>query len=159
MTAACALGALLIVVGLVWRPGTAAAGLLSVEPPDSVTLSGGSAAVLLVDVHIAENHHVMANPSSADCLVPLSLTLEGADGVTTGDVRYPEATPLPVAGTVGPLAVYRDHVVLAVPIEVGPAARPGPRTLRGELCFQACHRDACFIPATAEVEVSVLVEP
>jgi DsbC/DsbD-like thiol-disulfide interchange protein len=159
MTATCALGALLLVAGLVWRPSAAAAGLLSVEAPDAVTMSGGSAAVFLVDVHIAEDHHVMANPASADYLMPLSLTLEETDGVTTGDVLYPQATAWSVGGTAESLAVYHDHVVLAVPVEIAADARPGPRTLRGELCFQGCHRNACLMPATVEVEVSVVVEP
>jgi len=135
-------------------PETSSA-VADVEWPADVRITPGGTVTVPVRVHVDPEHHVMANPASEDWLVPLTLTLAGARGITCGDPVYPASTPFRVGED--SFATYHGEVVLQVPMTAATDAVPGERTVSGTLEFQGCSRHACRMPAEVRIEVSVEV--
>jgi thiol:disulfide interchange protein DsbD len=56
-----------------------------------------------------------------------------------------------------PVSVYRDKVIISVPLKIAAAAAPGMRNLRGRVHYQACNERSCLIPADASFDLTLVV--
>ncbi len=121
--------------------------------------TGGSAEVT-VAVEIKGGIHIQAHKPTEDFAIPTVLTLEKAEGLTFGEVKYPE----PVLRTYPaisetPLAVYDGKIELKFPVAVAKDAAAGAREIKGTLKFQGCDDKVCYSPAKVEIKISITVVP
>jgi thiol:disulfide interchange protein DsbD len=96
------------------------------------------------EITIDDGWHINADQPRQDFLIPTALTVEAPDGVTLGDVAYPEPVEMVLSFSDEPLLLYEGVLKLRVPIESGPAAGPFTAALR----YQACNDTTCLAPRT-----------
>jgi thiol:disulfide interchange protein DsbD len=155
---------LAVLLAFVWVSGVAA----QLQPPARVQLQGklnvealvpGKPAVLAVIVDVPAGFHAQSNRPLDDLLIPTTLAMEAAEGVHFGPPQYPpgKVTELPVLGKV---SEYVGRVVIYVPMEVMPDARPGPITVQGTLTVQICdERGTCYPPTDEPLSVVTTIAP
>lgn len=120
-----------------------------------VGIGVGRSGTVTVVVTVKPGFHVQANPASEE-LVPTTLTLEPAPGLTLGTPVYPKSKPYRLEG-VGELAVYDGTFEIKVPVTVGKTVPLGQRALKGSVRYQACDDTTCFFPVTEPVMVTVTI--
>lgn len=138
---------------------TRPAALVSIGPIEPLSVAAGDRVAIRVPVRVADGYHVQANPAAGEFLIPLEVTLGGAEGVVPGAPGYPPGHRYRLQGMEDDLLTYEGEVVLSVPVDVDEAARPGARTLEGAVRYQACDRKRCFAPATVGFDVAVEILP
>ena len=123
------------------------------NPADLVTVSAtvtidnaAGKGRLRIEARLAEGWHVNSHTPSEDYLIPTSVALDPAPGVTAGEARYPEGRRVKFAFSDTPLSVYEERFAVEVPVSW--AGGPAP-TLSGRLEFQACNDKQCLAPASA----------
>lgn len=118
--------------------------------------AGGTAEVKLVFA-IAPGFHIQSNHPNSPYLIPTTLAISPASGVSVAAVRWPQAQELKLAFSPDPLAVFSGS--LPVNLELRAAANAsGTRELNGTLRYQACTATLCRPPATLPVHLTVHVQ-
>ena len=112
-----------------------------------------------VEIVIAPGFHVNANPPTYDWLIPISVSLEGPDGVELVDSYYPEAEHKKFPYDEKPFAVYEGSVVVGLELTVSAHAPLGEQNLQLKLDYQACNDEACYAPTATTLELPVTVAP
>ncbi|MBI4625879.1 MAG: redoxin domain-containing protein [Verrucomicrobia bacterium] len=113
---------------------------------------------LILRVELPEGLHVQSNAPRDPALVPTTLTIEAAAGVSVEEVVYPAAGDLRQAGQDRPLAVFGPAFSIRVRAGVAATVPPGVVAIRGRLRYQACNDKLCFPPGTAEATWAVRVD-
>lgn len=104
-------------------------------------------AVAVVDVTIASGWHVNAHEPDDRFLVPTTLTLTPPDGVTAGEVRYPQPIAKVLEFSEGKaLKLYEGRIRLESTL-----AGDVTSAVRAKLRFQACDDTTCLAPKTLEL--------
>jgi thioredoxin:protein disulfide reductase len=104
----------------------------------------------VVEMTIAPGWHVNSHEPHEDYLIPTSLELMPAPGVTAGPVQYPTPVDRVLAFSGGKaMALYEGTVRLTAKLS-GTAAPDAP-PLRGKLRYQACDDTTCLPPKTVEL--------
>ena len=99
--------------------------LVELETALSVdTVHPGSSFQVAVIVEVEEGWHVNANPPSLEYLIPTELRLEPVEGLTFGEVQYPEAKRLKFAFADSELDVYEGRVIVRFPVSIASGASP-----------------------------------
>jgi hypothetical protein len=101
---------------------------------------------------------VTTTKSAARGIVPLSLELQPADGLTVKDVRYPKVSAKKVKFQTEPLKVASPPNIL-FKLRADKNAALGPRVLKGKLTFQPIPHDgsAPGTVQTVDVEIPITV--
>jgi thiol:disulfide interchange protein DsbD len=133
-----------------------AADLVQASARPVALVAGGSAQAQLV-LRIAPGWHVNANPPSPDYLIPTTVALAGAAGVSVGRTAYPPGTPVKLGFDENPLSVYSGQVSLRIPLSAAPGTANGARTLAGQVRFQSCNDQVCLAPASVPFALAVTV--
>ena len=118
-----------------------------------------SSAKAVVVAEIAEGFHINDQKPTLDYLIPAELEFAAGDGVNVANVVYPRGEAKKFAFSKSPLSVYEGALKVGVLLKIAPKARPGTRTLKGELKYQACNDHACLPPTSAPVTLAVKVVP
>ena len=166
-----------------WRAAIAAAALIALAsllpvPPSSAaqlmrqeraSLEAGAVATAplvrrqtvraAVALEVAVGLHVNANPPTFDYLIPVTLSIEGPEGVDVSQAFYPEAQHVTFPYADEPLAVYEGTVVIGMELEIAANAPLGDHDLEISVRYQACNDRACFAPAEATLTLPVSVAP
>jgi len=109
---------------------------------------------LRIVVEIEPGWHIQsAKPSRAD-LVPTSVELGLTEGLTPGEMRFPDGSLAPLGGE--RLSVYAGKVTIRVAIQADAGLTPGRVPGVARLRFQACDDKRCLAPE--QVELSFAVE-
>jgi DsbC/DsbD-like thiol-disulfide interchange protein len=145
--------ALLAGAGLALAPEA----ILTVRPPEELTLRPGGRASAVLEMSVREGFHVQANPAANEFLIPLTVTFKPAEAVKAGEPRYPPPQRYRLEGTEEDLLVYGGVFTVSVPVEVPRSSAPGRYTLQGKVRYQACDERSCRPPALATVEVGVRI--
>jgi len=127
-------------------PGAAPdpATLLTVQA--SASSAGAGKATLVVRATLAAGWHVNSHKPSEDYLIPTDVKVDPADGVKTGEPRYPDGKLEKFAFSDKPLSVYAGTFAIEVPVEFAGA----PSALSGSVDFQACNDHQCLAPASVK---------
>jgi len=133
--------------------------LLAASPPDSdrvtveahldrTALQPGQQAVIAVVIDIRPGFHAQSHKPLDPDLVPLTISMDDAPGVTVLAPQYPpgEIHEYPLLGKV---SVYNGRVVVYQPIRLSDAAQTGRLRLTGAVSFQLCDDKSCYPPQTA----------
>lgn len=132
-------------------------GVVEILRPQAVELRAGAQAVVRVGVRVKPGYHVQANPVLDPALIPITLTMERAEGFELGAPRYPAAKRFRLQGAQDELVVLDGAFSIEVPLRVLRGIGTGERTLKGAVRFQACDHEHCLFPRTLAVEVPLVV--
>jgi thiol:disulfide interchange protein DsbD len=113
----------------------------------------GMAAVVL---DVKEGFHAQSRTPTQDYLIKFDVKPEENPAVTFGEVVYPpgkeETYP-----ELGKLSVYTGRVVLYLPFEVKPDAKPGELKITGRLTYQICDDKSCYPPERPKFTIETKV--
>ena len=113
----------------------------------------GMAAVVL---DVKEGFHAQSRTPTQEYLIKFDVTLEENPAVTFGEVIYPtgkeETYP-----QLGKLSVYTGRVVVYIPFEIKPDAKPGAPKIAGRLTYQICDDKSCFPPERPKFTIETRV--
>ncbi|MFP3927999.1 MAG: cytochrome c biogenesis protein CcdA [Desulfobacteraceae bacterium] len=114
---------------------------------------------VLIELQVPEGWYIHGPsgdlPQEGGEMIPTELSFGEKDGVRVSDPRFPEPEPIELEYTDGPVPLFSGLVEVRATIIVAEDAEPGPRTLKGELSYQACRADSCLPPQTADLEITV----
>ena len=79
------------------------------------------------------------------------LTVDAPEGVTVGEIVFPQATEFAQIGQAQPLLVFEHEFTIGVRFEVSATAPTGPINVPARLRYQACDDRLCYAPVTADV--------
>jgi thiol:disulfide interchange protein DsbD len=156
----------LLALALAWTPGAASQEGVAAPPKAAtlvrvtaapLTLAAGARTEVLVALDIAAGWHINANPPSPDYLIPTTVTLRGAAGLTPGRTTYPAGEPMKLAFDENPLSVYSGQATLKVALAAAPNAANGAHTLKGHVRFQSCNDEVCLAPVSVPFVLVVTV--
>src|SRR6267143_1231467 len=120
---------------------------------DKRRIAPGEAAELRLTLEIEPGWHVQsAKPSRAE-LVATSVALGLAEGLTPGEMRFPDGSLSPIGGE--RLSVYAGKVTIRVPIRTDPGLPPGRAHVVARIRFQACADPRCMAPEQVEMTFAV----
>jgi thiol:disulfide interchange protein DsbD len=128
------------------------AGAIAAEP-----LVRGQIVRAAVALEVAMDLHVNANPPTYDYLIPVTISIEGQEGITLARSFYPEAEHVEFPYADEPLAVYEGTVVIGMELEIAADAPLGDHTIELSVRYQACNDRSCFAPANASLTLPVTV--
>jgi thiol:disulfide interchange protein DsbD len=121
-------------------------------------LRPGDKAMLAVEFEVEEGFHAQSHTPTQDFFIKFELKPDKDDAVTFGDPVYPQGKDEEYPG-LGKLNVYTGKVVIFVPVEVKPDAKPGDIKLSGVAKYQACDDKVCYPPAKAKFEAKTSIVP
>ena len=118
-------------------------------------IRAGESFELRLTLEIEPGWHVQsANPSRND-RAATSVELGLAEGLTPGEMKFPEGSLAPLGGE--KLPVYTGRVTIRVPIQADPSAPRGKTPLVARVRFQSCDDKRCLAPEQVELSFSVEV--
>ncbi|MBI5708848.1 MAG: thioredoxin family protein [Candidatus Eisenbacteria bacterium] len=122
-----------------------------------VTITAGGRAGASVTLAIQPGWHINASPPSPDYMIPTTVELKGAEGLTAGRPAYPAGTPMKVGFDESPISVYSGQAVVKLVLAAAPGAPNGTHVLKGKVRFQACNDQVCLAPAGVPFEIAATV--
>ncbi len=125
--------------------------------PVTLQAGGGMGVSAVVTLDIMTHWHINANPPAPDYMVPTEVTIDGADGISVGNSKYPAGKPLKLGFEDQAVSVYDGHVTLELPLAASVQTTNGAHTLKGQLRFQSCNNQLCLAPAVLPFTVQVTV--
>lgn len=132
-------------------------GVVEILRTPALELRTGARAVARVDLRVKPGYHVQANPVLDPALIPITLTMEPAEGFDLGSPRYPAAKRFRLRGAQDDLVVLDGTFSIEVPLRISRGIGAGDRALKGEIRFQACTDEHCLFPRTLPVEIPLVV--
>lgn len=121
----------------------------------SVEIPAGGSAEAVVRLTIQNGYHVNANPPTYPYLKATVLELSPSEGVSVGNVIYPQAVDRKFAFAEKSLAVYEGETDLKVLMRADKTAKKGERSIPARLRIQACDEQVCYPPGAIELQVPV----
>lgn len=122
-----------------------------------LAITAGSRAEAEVRLRIEPGWHVNANPPASDNMIPTTVTLAGAAGVSASRPVYPSPRRVKLPIDENPLLVYDGEAIVRLPLTATADAENGEHVLRGKLRFQTCNDEICLPPTTVPFELRVTV--
>jgi thiol:disulfide interchange protein DsbD len=118
-------------------------------------LAPGERGRIVVALEVPEGCHIQSHTPAEPFLIPTTLDLDEAPGLTFGPARYPVGDTERFDWTPVVLAVYRGRVEIDVPVAAEAGAKPGRRTVSGRIRYQGCTANACLPPAEMDIAVDL----
>lgn len=134
--------------------------VVTVRVPSNIEIKPGVSARIALQVTVKPGYHVQANPVENPSLIPITLKVDAAQGISVGQPLYPPAKRLRLSGASEDLVVYDGTFAIAVPLSAGHEAAAGATVgLTATLRYQACDDSHCLFPVTLPVAIGVTVAP
>lgn len=154
-----ALLACFTVLGMAQAQFISAGELVEIETALSVDhVHPGSSFQVAVIAILQEDWHVNAHQPTLEYLIPTRLALESVDGLTFGEILYPESHRVKFEFAKEELDVYQGRVIMRFPVIVSNDASGEPM-IRASFRYQACNNEICLAPARKDVTISVPIAP
>jgi DsbC/DsbD-like thiol-disulfide interchange protein len=131
-----------------------APGVAHLEAPKMVQAKAHATVVANFAVVIDAGFHIQSNHPKLDYLIPTTLTLAPAGGVSVTQVAWPRPQDHKFSFAADPLSVFEGTVKVPVTLKTGAA---GEQTLHGTFRYQACNDQLCRPPVSVGVVVTVSV--
>lgn len=132
----------------------APAGVAHIAPPAAVQAKAHASATAIFTVSIDAGFHIQSNHPKLDYLIPTSLSLTPAGGISLAMVAWPAAQDHKFSFAADQLAVFEGKLQVPVSLKTG---APGSYTLHGSFRYQACNDQLCRPPVTEPFTLSVQV--
>jgi hypothetical protein len=133
---------------LAQAPGGVKVATVSAAVVPLIAHSGGKGTVL-VTVIVSPHFHINAHRPNDPDLIPTTLTMGKAGGISFGAPVFPASMSVKVGYEKKPMLVYTGRAVFRVPFTVSKSAKPGRQTLAGSLGYQGCNATSCYPPTNA----------
>lgn len=130
----------------------APAGVAHIQAPKAVRARAHAHVVAVFTVAIDPGFHIQSNHPKLDYLIPSSLAIPAADGISVTHVSWPAAQDHKFSFASDPLAVFEGGFKLPVTLATGPA---GEHQLHGTFRYQACNDQLCRPPVTEAFTLTV----
>jgi len=91
-------------------------------------------------------------------LIPSGVDLESVEGLTFGEIQYPESVRIQFAFAKEELDVYEGRIIMRFPVIVSNDASGEP-IIRGSFRYQACNNEICLAPARKDITISIPIAP
>lgn len=151
--------ALILLAGMVTSPVSARTNTSIVKvAANAPTVQRGKSTWVNVRVFIAHPYHANSNPASQSFLIPTTVTIAPAQGLTIGKPSYPKGKMKKFSFTTTPISVYDGTIVVRVPVTVARSAKAGVHNLSGTVRYQACDDRNCLMPANVRFNVALRVK-
>ncbi|MCH7824762.1 MAG: hypothetical protein IH849_08170 [Acidobacteria bacterium] len=112
---------------------------------------------LAVEVEMLPGMHVNANPPTFDWMIPVEVSVEGAEGVSLFEVFYPQPISVKFPYDDEPYLVYKDTFVLGLVLVIAADIPAGGRELEVVLDYQACDDEACYAPTDTSIKIPIMI--
>ncbi|MFM8478025.1 MAG: protein-disulfide reductase DsbD domain-containing protein, partial [Planctomycetaceae bacterium] len=109
-------------------------------------LPRGGKCPVAVQLTVANDWHINANPASPDNLIPTEIKLTSPHKVRMTRVKYPDHHEFRPPGTSDVLHVYDGKVIIYVLLETDPEESATEAELNFEIRYQACSGETCLPP-------------
>lgn len=129
-----------------------AAGVAHLQPPAKVQARAHAQVTTVFQVRVDAGYHIQSNHPKLDYLIPTTLTITPADGITATQVAFPPAAEHKFSFASDPLTVFEGVVKIPVTLATG---APGAHTLHGTFGYQACTDQLCRPPVTVPFSFQV----
>ena len=110
-----------------------------------------------VEVHMLPGMHVNANPPAFDWLIPVEVSVKGAEGVSLIEAFYPEPSRVKFPSGEEPYLVYAGRFVLGLVMAIAADIPAGGRELEVVLDYQACDDEACYLPTDTSIKIPIMI--
>ena len=110
-----------------------------------------------VIIEIPSGYHVNSNRPLAKFLIPTSLKIEAPGGIRVSPVSYPRAHLRTFGFSPDKLSVFEGRTVLRFNVTIPANFSSGVTELRARLRYQSCNDEACFPPATREINLPIAI--
>ena len=128
--------------------------VLSVTPPEKLTVKRGATAEVKLKAQLQRGFHANSNAPADEFLIPLKLTWANQP-LQTEQVNYPKPQFEKYAFSPNPVSVFSGNFEIATRFKAPPNANPGLAMMTGKLRFQACNNKECLPPRTIDVRFAV----
>jgi len=132
--------------------------LVTVTPPQPVTVAPGGSVRVELRFRVSPGYHINSSKPRSEFLIATRLKLNPPANLTPGAVVYPEGKDLSFAfSPKEKLNVYTAEFMVRAELRALASAPAGSYKVPGELRYQACNDRACFPPTKLPVEFEVTV--
>lgn len=128
--------------------------VLSVTPPEKLSVKRGSTAEVKLKAQLQPGFHANSNAPADEFLIPLKLTWAN-EPLQTEQVTYPKPQLEKYAFSPNPVSVFSGNFEIATRFKAPANANPGLSMMTGKLRFQACNNKECLPPRTIDVRFAV----
>ena len=112
---------------------------------------------LAVEVEMLPGMHVNANPPAFEWMIPVEISIKGAEGVSLIEAFYPEPISVKFPYDDQPYLVYQGRFVLGLVLTIGADIPAGGRELEIVLDYQACDDQACYAPTDTSIKIPIMI--
>ena len=131
--------------------------IVTIVPGSGVQMTPGGKAEYSFSFKILSGYHVQANPASEEYLIPTTVTLEKADGITPEAPVYPKGVSFQLQGSDKEIQTYEKENTIKIPLQADESTIPGEKVLKGTLRYQGCDATTCFPPKTIPFEAKITI--
>ncbi len=112
---------------------------------------------MAVEVEMLPGMHVNANPPTFDWMIPVEVSVAGAEGVSLIEVFYPQPISVKFPYDDEPYLVYEGRFVLGLVLAIAADIPAGGRELEVVLDYQACDDEACYAPTDTSMKIPIMI--
>jgi hypothetical protein len=131
--------------------------VLTIAPPDTLTVKRGAAAEVKLKLQLKPGFHVNSDKPADDYLIPLKLTW-AKEPLQAEQIAYPKPQMEKYDFSPAPLSVFSGSFEIVTHFKAPASAAPGQALMNGKLRYQACNNKECLPPRNIDVIVSVYVQ-
>lgn len=114
------------------------------------TVPAGKRSTIELHFKVLDGYHVNSHTPKSDFLIPTTLKLQPAPGVTATEAQYSAGHEFSFAfSPTEKLDVYTGDFIIKLPV----TAAPGEHLVDAALHYQACDHAACYPPKTLPLQV------
>ena len=130
-----------------------------IKPAGTTRIAENSRATAQFTVTIQPGFHIQSDHPKSDFLIPTTLKLTPADGITVVGVTWPKPQEHKFSFSADPLSVFEGSVPVRVRLKES-GSHVGAHVLKGTFRYQACNDQLCRPPVTVPVSLTVdVVKP
>lgn len=145
-------GVLGVVVALAVAMAAQAAGVAHLTAPAKVEAHAHATVSAVFRVAIDPGFHIQSDHPKLDYLIPTTLQIEPAGGISLSKVAWPAAKDYKFSFSPDPLSVFEGSFAVPVTLATGAA---GEHALHGSFRYQACNDQLCRPPVTVPFTLTV----
>jgi DsbC/DsbD-like thiol-disulfide interchange protein len=129
--------------------------VIATATADKRRIRPGETVELALTLEIDPGWHIQSAKPTRSALIATSVELGVAEGLSPGEMRFPDGSLAPVGGE--KLSVYQGKVMVKVAITASRDCTPGRAPVIARIRFQACDDTRCLQPERVEVEFAIEV--
>ena len=128
---------------------------MTVKPAAQLTAKRGETVTQTLNVEVLPGFHVNSDKPRDEFLIPLKLTWSEGP-LEPRSIVYPAPEEIQVGKD--KLVVFTGAFSIKTQFKVPEQATAGAASMTGKLRYQACNNQMCFRPASAEIQVPVVIQ-